>query len=492
MFGGVALGSALVGLAVAWCAGVPNALASSGGPTPSARQPLSYQIVQAAPQDGGGEPSIIGNGAGELFLTYPAGHGTDFYHSTTGGRTWQHGTNADSASGDDCIFTDQSGALYLCNLAGSKDKVPLQADVFKSLDRGRSWTLAGGTVPGAGASSQPFMVDRPWGDAYVPPGKTTKQAEVVLMYHDFGPSQIWVNISHDGGRTFGAPVDVIAGSPAAEEATFCNSVPTAVRIVKSGRYAGRIYVAWIAADVPTSVATGCNITQLDTFHSVWVAWSDDGGTSWTSHLVYDGGPGTDTSTPFAAFTTDDQGNPYYFFADNLGSQYDVWLEASPNGGISWNGSTTGAGAPYLVDDPTVTHTNIYPTIAVGAPGHVDVAWLASPGRVKTLPYGKFAPAGGAGLRWYLYSARASFDLGAAGTPRFVESRVTPSPMHVGDICNLGIFCVDPSSNRNLLDYIWITLDPHGFAHIAYTDDHNAHGAPGTIDVANQVGGPSAF
>ncbi len=137
---------------------------------------------------------------------------------------------------------------------------------------------ASGVLPGVGASSQPFATDRPWVDAYVPKGATTSRALAALMYHDFVPSQIWVNISTDGGKTFAAPTDVIAGSPEAQAYTFCNSVPAGTRIEKSGPHPGRIYVAWIAPDAPSSAATGCNFTMLDTFHSLWVAWSDDRGT----------------------------------------------------------------------------------------------------------------------------------------------------------------------------------------------------------------------
>jgi hypothetical protein len=57
-------------------------------------------------------------------------------------------------------------------------------------------------------------------------------------------------------------------------------------------------------------------------------------------------------------------------------------------------------------------------------------------------------------------------------------------MHVGDICDLGIFCVAPSSNRNLLDFIMETLDPHGCAHIAYADDNTVN----KLRVANQTAG----
>ena len=67
--------------------------------------------------------------------------------------------------------------------------------------------------------------------------------------------------------------------------------------------------------------------------------------------------------------------------------------------------------------------------------------------------------------------------------------MTPRPVHVGDICNLGIFCVDPSSNRDLLDFISVAVDPTtGMMHIAYTDDNNTH----EIDSANQVAGASVL
>jgi hypothetical protein len=62
-------------------------------------------------------------------------------------------------------------------------------------------------------------------------------------------------------------------------------------------------------------------------------------------------------------------------------------------------------------------------------------------------------------------------------------------MHIGDVCNLGIACVAPSSNRNLLDFIMETVDPTtGYAHIAYADDNKVN----KLRAANQVSGPSIF
>src|SRR6266581_5762835 len=203
-------------------------------------------------------------------------------------------TSADPNSGDDCLATDQANSVYLCNLAGSEGVAPLQADVWKSVDHGKTWTHGAGALPQCATSCSPFGVDRDWVAASIPTGGTTANAEVVLMYHDFyGPSQIWVNISHDGGATFGAPQEVlaspavtpgaIAGTLVAEGYTFCNTVPAGVGIAPPGTpHAGRIFVAWIAADLAQN-ASGCNVSMLQSFHTVWVSYSDDGGATWGPH-----------------------------------------------------------------------------------------------------------------------------------------------------------------------------------------------------------------
>ena len=68
---------------------------------------------------------------------------------------------------------------------------------------------------------------------------------------------------------------------------------------------------------------------------------------------------------------------------------------------------------------------------------------------------------------------------------WTTTQATTTQMHIGDICNLGIFCVAPSSNRNLLDFIMETIDPQGCAHIAYADDNTIN----LLRAANQTSGP---
>jgi hypothetical protein len=487
----------------------------------------------------GGEPTITANGKGELYDTTPSG-GTLLYRSTNGGATWTQTTTADPSSGDDCVFTDQSNALYECNLAGSQSTGPLQADVWKSLDDGTTWMYGNNAINIAagsnvcGTSCSPFGVDRQWGAAYIPPGGTTNTATVVLAYHDFfGPSQIWVNISRNGGSTFGDPIDVLAhltangadqGAVALADSA-CNTVPTAAAIARSGAHPGRIYVAWIASD-PESAATGCNVTMVQSFHNLFVAWSDDGGATWTPQLAYDAGIGHDTSTPFASFTLDNQGNPYYAFATPAPSDnpvvcsaestdgsvqsdptcaYHMWVAWSNDGGTTWDGGggalPGSAASAYEVDPTQQAQTDVFPAIAAGNPGQVDVAWLRTNETEPTDSLGKFDPGGCGGpgpangnptfypptCNWNLYAGQSLNLTSAPGAATWATGAVTTTPMHVGDICNLGIFCVSPASNRNLLDFISETVDPTtGFAHIAYADDNQVN----KLRVANQVSGPS--
>ena len=514
-------------------AGAASVIAAAVGSSPGAvaAGAPGYSAVDVGAY--GGEPSIVSDNAGQLYDTTPSG-GTITYTSTNRGAQWRQVTTADPNSGDDCLATDQSNAVYLCNLAGSEGVAPLQADVWKSVNHGASWTHGAGALPQCATSCSPFGVDRDWVAASIlPPATSTNHAEVVLMYHDFyGPSQIWVNISHDGGATFGAPQEVLAspavtpgavsGTLVAEGYTFCNTVPAGVGIAPPGTpHAGRIFVAWIAADLAQN-ATGCNVTMLQSFHTMWVSYSDDNGATWTPQQAFDAGFGHDTSTPFVAFTLDSAGNPYFGFTVNLNSnpatcsaestagtvqsdtscEYDMYVVWSSNGGATWDGGggliPGSAATAYRVNPVSERGTHFFPAIAAGRPGQVDVAYLRTNTILPTDPFGKADPGGCGGpgpangnpptyppaCSWNLYAAQSVNLTARPGAATWAVTQITTTPMHIGDICNLGIFCVAPSSNRNLLDFISETLDPKGCAHIAYADDNTVN----KMRAANQTSG----
>ena len=504
-------------------------------PTASAANHQRWRIADVGPF--GGEPSIASDPHGNLYDITPSG-GMIAYRSSNRGNTWAPVAVADKSSGDDCVTTDQTGAVYECNLAGSAEHSPLDADVWKPTNGGKSWARGENTFVNSstcGTSCSVFGVDRDWLAASVlKKGDATSKAEVVLMYHDFyGPSSIWVNISKDGGKTFSRQANVIngpaftpgavSGSIEADGYTFCSSVPAGVGIVPPGEpHAGRIIVGWIASD-PGEDAVGCNVSQYETFHTLWVSYSDDGGSTWTPQLAYDAGVGHDTSTPFVAFTTDKVGNPYFGYATNGNSvapvcgaessagtvqsdpscAYNMYVVWSKDGGATWDGGggaiPGSAATAYQVNSPQEIGTHWFPAIAADTPGHVDVAYLRTPTILPTGPSGKADPGGCAGskakaapptypasCKWYLYAAQSTDLTLAPNKAKWTITNVTGNtPMHIGDICNLGIACVPDVSSRHLLDFIQEAIDPTtGCAHIAYADDNKVN----MLRVANQQSG----
>ena len=520
-------------LVLAITAAIAGALvASPGGAAADSGQSWNLVTVGAF----GGEPSIASDPNGVLYETTPGGK-APVYRSTDDGQTWSSLPTAWTSSGDDCVTTDQAGSLYWCNLGNTAHgPAPLQADSFTLQNAATcssdcTWVHGQGQVPDrCDTSCQPFGVDRQWLAASIPSGGTPDNAEVILTYHDFyGPSSIWINKSTDGGKTFGPSTNVIAppavtpgavtGSLAAEGYTFCSTVPAGVSIVPPGKpHAGRIIVGWIASD-PVEDGAGCNLSQYETFHTLWVSYSDDGGTTWTPQLAYDAGPGHDTSTPFVGYTTDTDGNPYFGFATNgeavapacgaestagtvqtdSSCQYNMYVVWSKDAGATWDGGggtiPGSAAAPYRVNPPSEGGTHWFPAIAAAGPGQVDVSYLRTPSILPTGPSGKADPGGCAAsgkvtagaCKWDLYTAQSSNLTAPPGQATWTTTDVTPdAPIHVGDICNLGIACVGSlGSNRHLLDFIQEAVDPTtGCGHVAYADDNTVN----KLRVANQTSG----
>jgi hypothetical protein len=499
---------------------------------------LSYSLVNVGTY--GGEPSITSDSNGILYDTSPS-HGTIF-QSNDKGLTWSSHTAPDPSSGDNCLATDQSNALYWCNLAGSAEATPLDADVWKSVNQASGPWVHGtnglvGNGTSCGTSCSPFGVDRQWTAAQIPTGfapTDTSNAVVVLNYHDFyGPSQIWVNISTNGGATFGAAVNAIngpaftvnslTGQITADGFTFCSSVPAGVTIVPPGKpHAGRIIVGWIASDA-LQAAGGCNITMQQSFHTAFVSYSDNLGASWTPQLAFDGGVGHDMSTPFVGFAADTQGNPYFAFAMNhwdsnavtnqaniarcatetgatlqgdFACEYDMYVVWSADAGATFthtgvpSGTIPGsASAPYPVNPASEHGTHFFPAIAALNPGQVDVAYLLTPTIEPIGPNGKVLATGCAGTitgfppacNWDLYAGQSA-DL-TSPSPTWATANLTaPTPMHIGDICNLGIAC---AGGRTLLDFIQTTIDPTtGCAHIGYADNNTVN----QLRAANETAG----
>src|SRR5258706_14372825 len=120
-------------VSIAMAAGALVATAFVGGVIARSPSTPGYQVVNVGAY--GGEPSIVSDTNGNLYDTTPSG-GTITYRSSHRGRSWQQVTTADPNNGDDCLATDQSYAVYLCNLAGSEGIAPLLAEGWKPVNGG--------------------------------------------------------------------------------------------------------------------------------------------------------------------------------------------------------------------------------------------------------------------------------------------------------------------------------------------------------------------
>jgi hypothetical protein len=416
--------------------------------------------VSPAGQTNATEPSIaVDRSDGTVWVAWQAS-GTHVARSDDGGRTFVQ-TPIHSFFGNDVGDVDiRVGGPTPCALAGSgctpgthrvyvssleRLPLPLQTHLAVSDDRGATWT------ENNLAAVNPSFIDRPWLAVY--PSKVSAGGDqVYIAYHDFSVSQINVAASNNGGQTFGPSIDVLGTNGIAFANSFCNTVPSGIEVDPG---TGEVYVQWITADPVANVGQGCNITQIQNFHQVWVAHSPPADaamlTLWDAHMVFDGGANTNTDDIFASLTVDNAGNVYSVFPDNLRSSlnFDIWFSHSSNKAQTWS---------HPVPVNSDGGTNFFPWIAAGSAGRVDFIYLHTP---------DLAPSDAKLSPWSTKFAQTTD--GTDPVPKFAVTSASSGIMHVGGICTNGIFCSATMGNRDLADSISIAIDRGGSAALSWTD-----------------------
>src|SRR5437899_2544003 len=423
-------------------------LAHSSGLRLRARVPFASdwagfrQQVSPSSQSNATEPSVaVDRSDGTVYMAWQAS-GSHVARSDDGGRTFLQTAFPSGDVGDVAIRvggpTPCTAATSNCSpgthrvYVSSIELTPLalQTRLAFSDDRGAHWTV------NSLAAFNPSFIDRPWLAVYASQ-VSANQDQVYIAYHDLSASQINVAASNDGGNLFGPSVDVLATNGMAFLNSFCNTVPSDIEVDPE---TGEVYVQWITADPVANTTQGCNISQIENFHQVWVAHSPPAtgvgplaATNWVNdaHLVFDGNIGrtwqTNTDRIFATLGVDDSGvsgvpgNIYSVFPDNLvaAGKNDIWFTHSSNKGQTW-------AQPVKVNRDTGTH--YFPWIAAGSTGRVDFIWLTT---------SDLNPSDTALSPWTLTFAQTTN--GTSATPKFDQTSASSNVMHVAGICTNGIF-----------------------------------------------------
>lgn len=508
----------VISAAVAIGAAGVSSQASAGPNRPTFTSPTRSDN----PAYGGGvsEPATSIDTIGRRYVANQLG--SELAVSRDAGRSWTypHGANVLSQNVTGCSVVREIGDVELSSDTAGRT-------FFTTLAATAGGTLDNGIQPVVGYSDdgfktwhatcvahQPFMVDREWMATYTPPGQSSAHTRAYLTYHDFGPNTMWVNTSADGGKTWGLPVDIITTADSINSSA-CDTVPGGIAVDPRN---GWVYASWAAGpNAANNAGTGCNYTQGTPFNKLYVAVSKDGGLTWTASNAITLPDNTapepsDMSEIFTNLAVDRQGDVYVAAAAYFEHEYKIiWTSSRPADA----GGALHFRPPAVASAPDV-HTAYFPRLVVGDRGRMDLIYLGTKVRnVVSTPTNKINFQGGQGrpncvpeaipgeahgvrflgkpcqlpndAQWFIYVAQSLN--GASDQPTWTQQKLQSAPMHTGDICTLGIFCLS-NDNRDLADVNDIKIDKWGGFQVAYTFE-TPKGA-NSILFQCQTGGPGLY
>lgn len=343
---------------------------------------------------------------------------------------------------------------------------------------------------------QNTLTDRQW--------QTSDGAKThFLIYHTQIPdNQIVVSRSTDGGANYTsfAPVAGIQGvidaktRPSVSNSNQIGNIvtdrsqPIAGKTYGNGDQVHALYAIFAGPRDPADNVAAQVDQSFNHVDTIYVGKSLDGGKTWTDTKVFGVEPKSkrELNLLFPVVTVDKAGNLYAAWSDQLHVQYAV----SKDHGMTWS-------KPYQVNPDNAAGTNsgnsdIFPWIAAGKDGILDVVWYHSTGGVKGSNLTHRDP-GDKNTTWtvaFTQLTGATAAKGATPRPTVTSQGLAVTPViHKGDICNNGIGC-ELGGDRSLLDFFQISLDQAGRANVAYATDA-ANPGTAVINYIRQNGGVSA-
>ncbi|MEO5711713.1 MAG: CARDB domain-containing protein [Nocardioidaceae bacterium] len=343
-----------------------------------------------------------------------------------------------TASLDPILYTDhQSGRTFESQLAG------VTSLTCYTDDDGKTWSPStGGGIP-AGVDHQ-TLGGGPFASGGLGALPTSSYQDAVY-YCSQDIATALCAVSRDGGTTFGA------------------GVPT-YSLLDCGGLHGHIKVA------PDGTAylpnKGCGADQA-------AIVSKDNGTTWTVAKVPGATPGdSDPSVGVGA-----NGTVYFGY---VGADGKPGMAVSRDQGKTWTDRQT-VGTRFGIQNA------VFPTVVAGDDNRASIAYLGTP------TGGNYQDNANFHGTWHLY-VDTTYD----GGKTWVTSDATPGdPVQVGSICTSGTTCGD---DRNLLDFMDVTLDDHGRITAGFADgcinacvtDPSHVGRDAYATIARQSAGKTLF
>lgn len=464
---------AAAGLALAGPAGV--SLAATSRPAPSkaftggAPLPPAPGLGLSRNQDG--EPGIAADGGGTIWVgsdiapyakndprAQPTGvfSGEDIWKSTNGGKTytWVADPFATGSSSNSGLAGEDSDitAAQVKNTAGYYNVYAVSlwigsTSLAFSQDGGKTWTVD----PLAGIPAE----DRPWVAA-------SGACHVYVAYHQLPTFSPMVN-TYDLCNLANSGISETLNPVSSTQIFLAGTAPglsnafgkIEVDNSPSSPYRGNIYVPMMNCYLtqPTDyVANAESSAGCPGKTQVTIAVSTDGGATFNDYQVAIGDNGEIPVWPDTV-ATDAAGNVYLAWSDN----HNVFLNVSHDGGKTWSATKRVNAAPSL--------TGVYPTVAAGRAGRVDVSWYGTTRAGDSNDATVMGTPNSAGAApWAVYVAES-----VNGGRSFVQAQAT-GVIHTGELCTQGDACPSNGS-RNLLDDFGSTISPTtGLLAIAYTSD----------------------
>jgi hypothetical protein len=389
-------------------------LANNPAPPPPAKgTPPKYQNF-AAPSglnraNDAGEPSIgvDWRSGAAMFQSYTATYRVLFNDSTAPATaTWADKSAPTAvASLDPILFTDRKTGRTFESQLAGKTSLMAFTD-----SDGDSWTPSQGGGLNSGVDHQSVG-----GGPFVPNGLgplTSYPNAVYYCSQDIADAAC--ALSRDGGLTFGPAVPIYS-------LLECGGLHGHVKVAPDGT----VYV-------PNK---GCGGKQ-------GVAVSTDNGLTWTVRTVPGSTPGdTDPSVGIGADNT-----VYFGYHNSDGHPH---VAVSHDRGLTWQNDRD-VGAAFGIQNI------VFPTVVAGDASRAAFAFLGTP------TGGNYQDAANFKGVWHAYVAH-TYD----GGKTWLTADATPNdPVQRGSICTNGTTCGD---DRNLLDFIDVTVDKEGRVLVAYAD-----------------------